>query len=191
MNGKFLLVLTFGVCIALAMIFFGAHSLISETSSPRARPTPASRVGVPAKAPEDIIPLTVPGFNFVEKSDRVEPIYEGEEYSATSFFVPKPNSKFESKVDHLTVDVYLFKDEASSQQHFNLIAGLGTSSMEIQVNGEPTILTYNERVGETIAIQQQGRLVIYSLSAPPFEATTFDEVTLKDAAIEGFKAIRF
>ena len=146
---------------------------------------------IPTKAPEDIIPLSVPGFDFVSKSDRVEPLFEGEEYSASSFFTPKANSKFENKVDHLTVDVHLFKDEASSQQHFNFIAGFGTSSIEIQVNGEPTILTYNERVGETIAIQQQGRLVIYSLSAPPFEATTFDEEALKEAWIEGFKAIRF
>ncbi len=191
MNGKSLLGMIFLACLAFAMIFVGVYAWTQETPSPRARPTPAPKAVIAAKAPEDIIPLTVPSFNFVEKSDRVNPMFEGEEYSASSFFVPKPNSKFQNKVDHLTVDVHLFKDEASSQQHFNFIAGFGTSSIEIQVNGEPTILTYNERVGETIAIQQQGRLVIYSLSAPPFEAVTFDEEVLKDAAIEGFKAIRF
>jgi len=144
----------------------------------------------PAKAPEDMIPLTVPDFNFVEKSDRVEPLFEGEEYSATSFFMPKSNSKFQSEVDHLTVHVHLFEDDTSSNKMTNLLL-VGASATEIQIGERKATLAYNENNGETIVFHQQGRLVIYSLSAPPFEATTFDEEALKEAAIEGFKAVRF
>ena len=161
--------------------------LILGACAPAPEPTPAPP---PAPAPEDTIPLTVPGFDFVEKSDRIEPLYEGEEYSALSFFTPKINSKFENKVDHLTVYARLFKDDTSSKKMANLLL-IGASATEIQINGRKATLTYKTNNGETIVFQQEGRLVIYSLSAPPFEATTFDEEILKDAAIEGFKAIRF
>ena len=142
------------------------------------------------KAPEDVIPPAVPGFILHEKSNRVEPVFEGEEYSAYSFFVPKANSKFENKIHSVEVWVRLFKDDASSKKAFDALAQGGTSAAEIEVNDTKTILTYDEDFGETCAIQQQGRLVIYSDSIPPFEATTFDEDVLKDAAIEGLKAIR-
>ena len=168
-----------GILLAVVVLVFGACG-----------PASPSETETPTKAPEDMIPLTVPDFNFVERSDRVGPLFEGEEYSATSFFTPEPNSKFENKVDHLTVDAHLFKGDTSSKKMANLLL-IGASATEIQINGRKATLTYKENNGETILFQQQGRLVIYSLSAPPFEATTFDEEILKDAAIEGFKAIRF
>ncbi len=146
--------------------------------------------GESAKAPEDMIPLTVTDFNFVEKSNRVEPLFEGEEYSAVSFFTPKTNSKFENNVDHLTIHVYQFEDDASSSNMTSIFL-VEVSATEIQVGEREATLTYNENNGETIVFCQQGKLVIYSLSAPPFEATTFDEEALKEAAIEGFKAVRF
>ena len=68
---------------------------------------------------------------------------------------------------------------------------IGAYSTDIQINEEKATSTYRENNGETIVFQQQGRMVIYALSAPPFEATTFDEEALKEACIEGFKAIRF
>ncbi len=148
--------------------------------------------------PEEVISIAVPGFNFIDKSDRVEPIFEGEEYSAESFFTPKANSKFHNKVDHLIVAVYLFKDDASSKEMANLLL-IGVYATDIQVNGRKATITYNSTYGEAVVFLQKGRLVVYSFSASPFDAssgspfdaTTFDEVTLKDAAIEGFKAIRF
>ena len=170
-----------GVLLIITVLVLGACG--STTTTP-------STTEISTKAPEDVISLAVPGFNFIEKSDRVEPLFSGEEYSALSFFTPKANSEFINKVDHLTVYVYLFKDEVSSQQHFNFLTGTGTSSMQTQINGINTIITYNANSGETLAIQRQGKLVIYSLSAPPFEATTFDESILKDSSIEGLKALR-
>ena len=88
-----------GVLLIITVLVLGACG--STTTTP-------STTEISTKAPEDIISLTVPGFNFVEKSDRVEPLFSGEEYSALSFFTPKANSEFINKVDHLTVYVYLF-----------------------------------------------------------------------------------
>ena len=144
----------------------------------------------PTPLPEDVIPLTVPGFSFVEKSDHFVPMWEGEEYSAYSLFLPKVGSKFSGKVENLLVQVHLFQDDASGKVAFDVLAGGGTFSTEIQVNGTEAILSYHEDFGEAAAIQQQGKLVILSDSIPPFDATTFDEQVLKDAAIEGLKAIR-
>lgn len=150
----------------------------------------ACESGESAKVPEDMIPLTVTDFNFVEKSDRVEPLFEGEEYSAVSFFTPKTNSEFQGEVDHLIVEVLLFEDDTSSKNMTSIFL-VEVSATEIHVGEREATLTYNENNGETIVFYQQGKLVIYSLSAPPFEATTFDEEALKEAAIEGFRAVRF
>lgn len=163
-----------GVLLLTVLLVLGACTQTSEETS----------------APEYVIPLAVPGFDFVEKSNRVAPAFEGEEYSAYSFFVPEANSKFENKVYSVEIWVRLFRDDTSSKEAFNALGGGGTSTTEIQVNGVKTILTYDENFGEACAIQQRGKLVIYSDSIPPFEATTFDEDVLKDAAIEGLKAIR-
>jgi hypothetical protein len=153
-------------------------------------PTPPPDTGIPASLPEDVIPLTVPGFSFKEKSDYFAPMWEGEEYSAYSSFLPKAGSEFYNKVESLMVEVYLFEDEASAGAAFdNLVAG-GTSSIETEVGGVTAILTYDEDFGEAAAIQQQGRLVIMSDAMPPLTTWTFDEEVLKDAAIEGLKAIR-
>lgn len=142
----------------------------------------------PGKKPEDVIPLSISGFKFVEKSEGVKSIFEGEEYSAYSFFQPMPNSKFEGKVDSLEVCVYKFKDEASAEEAASAFAGGGTTQEEIHVDSVKAILTYDEDLGEGCVVWQQGKLVILSDAIPPFETTTFDEQVLKDAAIEGAKA---
>lgn len=181
---KFGIVLT---PLLLLVLTIGAIGCATHEETATLAPTP----GDGTKMPEVVIPLTVPGFSLVEKSDRVIPVFDGQEYSAYSFFEPKASSKFSDKVENLLVQVYLFQDDASAEAAFDALAEGGTSSTEIQVNGTRAILTYDEDFGETAAIQQQGRLVILSDSMPPFEATIFDEQILKDAAIEGLKAIRF
>lgn len=174
------------VLCALLVLIVGGIGCGAEEETATPAPTPNDGT----KMPEDVIPLTVPGFSFVEKSDHMSPIFEGEEYSVYSLFLPKASSKFSDKVENLLVQVYLFQDDASAEAAFDALAEGGTSSTEIQVIGARAILTYNEYFGETAAIQQQGRLVILSDSMPPFEVTIFDEQILKGAAIEGLKAIR-
>ncbi len=143
----------------------------------------------PGKKPEDVIPVSVSGFKFVEKSEFVKTGFEGGEYSAYSFFLPVVGSKFEGKVDSLEVWVYKFKDEISAGVIFAASAGAGTTQEEIQLHGVNAILTYDEDYGDASVVWQEGKLVIVSSTIPPFEATTFDEQVLKDAVLEGAEAV--
>lgn len=156
------------------------------------KPVPAEiPVEIPISSgnkPEDIIPLSVSGFKFVEKSEHVKPIFEGEEYSAYSFFKPKIDSTLIGKIDHLTIKIYKFKDETSAKETFLIFARLGISE-EIQVDDTRAMLTYDKDSGETSVLWQEGKLVIMSISSPPFGASIFDEQVLKDAAITGAKAV--
>jgi len=175
-----------GVVLILLLFIVGACAPTSPNIS-----EPTDGTETTTEAPEHIVPLTVPGFDFIEKSDRVEPLFEGEQYSAYSFFVPKTNSQFHNKVINIEIWVHLFQDDVSSKDAFNALAGGGTSATEIQVNETKTILTYDNEFGESCAIQQIGKLVIYSDAWPPFDTITFDENALKDAAIKGLQAIRY
>jgi len=149
--------------------------------------------GEPAeRKPENIIPLRVSGFEFVEKSERVKGLFEGEEYSAYSFFEPSIGSKFDGKVEDLVIDVRKFKDETSAGDVFSMLAGVGTAE-EIQVDNVKATLVYREDLGETYVLWQRDKLVIMSGTMGPFDITTFevtvpDEQVLKDAAIEGARA---
>ena len=163
-----------------------------EGGEPASTPTPTSTPdgGITTKMPEDVIPLTVSGFNLVEKNNW-DKGFDGCEYSAYSFFTPKVNTEYQGKVHDLLVTVFLFEDDASAMEWYLDIAGDETTSSEIQVNGADALVTYDNYRGEAAAIQQHGRLVILSDTTSPLEATTFDEQILKDAAIEGLKAIRW
>ncbi len=142
------------------------------------------------KVPGNIIPLSVAGFKFVEKSEVVGPIFDNEEYSAYSFFYPLSGSEFENKVESLSIDVHRFEDEKSAEETCAALAELGTAEkMKIQIDSIKATLTYSEDHGEASVIWQEGRLIIWSLSSAPYDATTFDEQVLKDAAINGAKAV--
>ena len=152
------------------------------TTQPTSAPAP----------PEDVIPLAVPGFDFVEKSDRVEPFFEGEDYSAYSFFEPASSSKFQGKVDNLVVEVYKFKDETSAREFFSMFAGK-EGFEEIQIDDVTAVLLYEEDMGLVTVFFQQGKLVITSSAEGLFDITTFeftvpDEQVLKNATIEGARA---
>ena len=175
------------VLCALLVLIVGGIGCCAEEETATPAPTPNDGT----KMPEDVIPLTVPGFSFVEKSDRILIQALGEQYYAYSFFVPKTGSKFSNKVHSLEVRAHLFEAEASAKAAASGILTVGADFFaEIQVNDATAILTYREDYGEAAAIQQQGRLAIISLSMPPFEAIAFDRQTLEDAAIEGLKAVR-
>jgi len=142
--------------------------------------------------PEDVIPLAVPGFYFVEKSDRVEPLFEGEDYSACSFFEPASSSKFQGKVGNLVVNAHKFKDETSAREFFSTFAGK-EGFEEIQIDDVTAVLVYEEDMGLVTVFFQQGKLVITSSAEGLFDITTLeftvpDEQVLKNAAIEGARA---
>jgi hypothetical protein len=83
MNSGTVFLVLLGVLIAAALIFSGLKVL----------------------APEDLIPQEIDGFVLKEKLERVEPLFEGERYSAHAFF--EPSEGFEG-VETLGVSIYLF-----------------------------------------------------------------------------------
>jgi hypothetical protein len=163
-----------------------------EEPAPTPTPTPTSMPdgGVTTKMPEDVIPLTVSGFKLLQKYNW-DKGFDSCEYSAYSLFSPNPTTEFDGKVQDLLVTAFLFEDDASALEWYVDTAGDGSSSTEIQVNGSDALVTYDKDSGEAAALQRQGRLVILSDVTSPLEAATFDEQSLKDAAIEGLKAIRW
>lgn len=155
------------------------------------------------KAPEDVIPLEMPDFTLVEKKDHIRT--EGAEYSASSLFIPNEGSKFQNKVAEVQITVFLLKDETTATTIFNKWIPDAT---RIKVKDFNTLLVYDEegsrfmgnvKCGKIFAIQQRGRLIIYSDSFSPVDLTSllkdaptpiFDKGALKDAAIQGLEAIK-
>jgi len=157
----------------------------------------SSACGASSKKPEDVIPISVSGFIFVEKSEYVKPVFDGEEYSAYSFFEPSISSKFYGKVGELVIDVYKFKEEASARNMFYMLSGVipgVRTAEEIQIDNFEATLVYREDDGEAYVLWQNGKLVIISEAMGPFDTTTLkttipDEQILKDAVIEGAIAV--
>jgi len=160
------------------------------------------------EAPEDIIPLAVQGFTFIEKNERIEGRNEGVQYSASSLFTPEEGSKFQNKVEKVQISVFLLKDNETATIIFERWTQGAT---QIKVNDVNTLLVYdvsghnivgNIKGGQARAIQQRGRLVIYSISfspidlnqlardAPTPQKEDFDKAALQDAAIRCLMAIR-
>lgn len=158
-------------------------------------------------APEDVIPLAVPGFTLIQKNERMQP-FEGDqetEYSASSLFSPKEGSIFQGKVAEVQITVFLFRHESDAITIFEKWAQVAT---KIKVKGVDTLLVYDEqgnrfmsnvKCGKIAAIQQRGKLIIYSVSLSPTDwdslfkdapAPTFDKEALHDAAIQCLEAIR-
>jgi hypothetical protein len=158
--------------------------------TPTPTPTPTPDGGITTKMPEDVIPLIVSGFILLQNYNW-DKGFKGCEYSAYSLFSPEPATEFNGKVQDLLVTAFLFEDDASAIEWYVDTAGDGASSTEIQVNGADALVTYNKDSGEAAALQRYGRLVILSDTTSPIGATTFDEQMLRDAAIEGLKALRW
>ena len=160
-----------------------------------AAPTPGEKE-IAFKALEDVIPLTISGFIFVEKGNRVEPVGAAATYSAYSIFKPKANTKFKDKVENVEVWVFLYKDDVAAGKWYNAWIAADTDFAEIsqlakiQVNGKEAMFTYDNYTNIAYVHQQLGKFIIRSSAIAPFEAI-IDKQVLKDAAIEGLKAIRF
>jgi len=151
-----------------------------------------------AKAPENVIPLAVAGFELVEKSEYESPYLKGVpveqnvEYYAYSMFKPEVGSKFDGKVKRLTVVVYLCKDIEASDRYF-----LRGGGEEMQVDGREAIWRDGEFTGaggkvyEVFIKEQDGELVIQSSSKSTesrHTPYTWDKPVVKEAAVEGLRA---
>jgi hypothetical protein len=150
--------------------------------------TPSSTTKPDGKDPQNVIPMSVPDFTFIEKSDRVNLPFDGVEYWAYSLFEPQIDSEFYGKVLNLEVRVHKCNDETAAEGIFSAFAEGGTKQEEVQFDNINAMLTYDEDSGETAVFWRKGDLVILSDAIPPFEANSFNEQSLKRAALEGAKA---
>ena len=168
----------------------------SETDEPLITPTPKLTLTPKVspddgtKFPEDVIPLSVSQFIFSRKYDWSVPVFDGEEYSAYSIFAPDPSIEFWSYVGDLHVRVYLFEDNESARALIVMLLGTVDFVAEVEVNDAQAYMTYREGLGEAMAIQQRGRLVIVSNAMPPLDATEFEQEPLQYAARNGLQNAR-
>jgi hypothetical protein len=184
--------ISFGLVVLMIVALVAVFGCSSETEigEPIITPTPEVTPDSSTPLPEDVIPLNVSGFNFSRKYDWSIAIFDGEEYSASSIFLPKADSEFMNEVENLQVGAYLFTDEESASEAVDILIEYVDIVTEIQVNDTQALLTYREGLGEASAIQQHGRLVIISNTMPPLGVADFNQEVLQNAVINGLEASR-
>ena len=186
--------------VVVMMLMTSLHAC-EPSAEPEEVPTPTPKPETSIEAPEDVIPLTVPGFELIEKDEYVPGFWHGAvwrhyiEYSAYSVFKPEPYSRFYDKVTKVEIHVELCKDLESANYVFER-----HGMEELYVDGTRSVWEYGEVTGigqfyEVRIYQQYGLLVImsYALSTPSktkLPNPTFDKEAVKEAAIEGLKAVR-
>jgi len=176
---------------------------IQETQSPTltAKPTPtptatATYVVIPTSTttaqPKDVVPISVLGFTLDKAGEQRtsgagDRINEGVE----NHFVPKHDSIYWGKVGELVIQVQRFKDETTCKEVLDEITSFSDVLWtQISVVGEAQINYFADSSGGSADIvQQRGRLLISSISLSQFDDINPDEEILKQAVIEGLKAI--
>jgi hypothetical protein len=146
--------------------------------------------GESAPEPKNIVPMSVEGFNLVEVSDQKS---GGDAQhscvTAHTRFEPKYGSIYWGKVEVLYIDVTRYKEESICKEIYGEVT-TWKGCAEISMS-EGAVLCYNDMFGDASVTQQQGRFLLDSYCLPPPETTGFDEEVLKQAAIEGFRAIEW
>lgn len=137
--------------------------------------------------PKDVVPMNVSGFNLVEVSDQKSGGDSQHSFvTAHARFEPKSGSIYWGKVKDLEIDVIRYKDEKVCKEIYEELTQGDCAQISASLGA---MLCYNDMFGDASVDQQQGRFLLSSYCQPPLEATNFDEQVLKQAAIEGWKAI--
>ena len=68
----------------------------------------------PSKAPELVVPASVPGFTLQLKYDHEQPMFQDEEYLAEGLYQPELNSTYEGNVAYLAVIVDKFVNSTAA-----------------------------------------------------------------------------
>ncbi len=182
--------LAFAALIVIAALIVGCTGTPGINSTPgsggvtptvvQSSPTWTPQTGT--LTPETVVPLAVPGFDFLDKTDPEDGIYDGEEYFVSSYFVPSAGSKYENKTDLLEVDVGLFTNATAASAE---IADYGT---DLSVAGIPGKYWYDPEYAVSSVAVQRGSLFIESLAQGVENMSPTDEPILQDAAIQGATA---
>lgn len=197
------------ILIAIAAVVIIGLAQGSEESAPISSPAPGAAktpssatpstpapvsttptvMETPTKAPKDIIPASISGFDLVNKMDQYTGTgFPGEVSASAAFFKPSKGSQFENKLSVLTFYVGLFQDNASAA---SIASKLGTSVLQLEINGKKANLVYDNRAGRATIFIQAGKMVIFCYTAPISGATSFDEAAMKSAVTTAFVAIKF
>jgi hypothetical protein len=174
----FILLVVLGALVCAAGCTGGINPGTPATTSP-----PASTIsGGSQKTPEQVVPDSIPGFEFQWKSGRQEGIFDGEDYFVVSFFKPEPGSMYEGKVDYLTIDADKFFNTSAASETFDVYGGNLTSVAGLSVK-----YRYDADSGVASYALISSTLLYESTVQAPQNVTSFDEQVLKNAAALGIE----
>jgi hypothetical protein len=141
---------------------------------------PAVVSGGSSKAPELVIPPSVPGFTLELKYDHEQPMFPDELYLAEGLYKPELNSTYEGNVAYLAVIVDKFVNSTAAAGFYNEINGTPVS-----VSGYSGKYNYEPDTGMASVVVLQSDMIIGSAAQSPENMTSFDESLLRNAAISG------
>ena len=167
--------------LSFAILFAGCTG---TTTSPGSATTPVKSSGGPTKAPEQVVPVVVPGFTLVLKYDHEEPIFQDEEYLSEGLYKPDQNSTYEGSVAYLAIDVDKFVNSTAAGGIYDIINGTAVSS-----SGHAGKYNYDAETGTASIVLLQSDLIIASTAQAPDNVTAFDENLLRDASLKGMDAV--
>lgn len=192
-NNRLLIIIVVIVAAIVAVIAFGwgkggTESTVSTSAVPGS--TLPAAVSGGGKAPADLLPAAIAGFDSGAKDLTYKSGFPGEQSAAAISFKPSVGSKFENKVESLTIYISQFD---SSKNATTLVTTISSSyaTVDRDVNGAKLKLYYQTGSGAYILYIQKDKLVGYAYAKPSAKATLLDMATIQDAVILGYSMIKF
>jgi hypothetical protein len=136
-----------------------------------------------SKAPELVIPVSIPGFTLALKSDHEQPMFQDEDYLATGLYQPESNSTYEGEVAYLAVIVDKFVNSTAAAGFYEEINGT-----PVTVSGSSGKYNYDPDMGMASVVVLRSDLIIGSSAQAPDNLTAINEDLLRTAAISGTEA---
>ncbi len=164
--------------ISIAILLAGCTGTTGQSKSV----SPTVSTGA-SKAPELIIPASVPGFTLQLKYDHEQPLFENEEYLAEGLYQPELNSSYEGNVAYLAVIVDKFVNSTATSGFYEEINGT-----PITVSGYSGKYNYEPDIGTASVVVMNSDLIIGSSAQAPENVTIYDENLLRNGAISGVEA---
>jgi len=187
-NGKYIAAI---FLIIIAIVVVVVVGLTQSESAPATSTVPGALPVVSAtKVPADMVPTAITGFDQASKDLQFKSTFAGEELAAAVSFKPSTGSKYENKVESLTVYAHQFKDAKSAAALASRLATSGTP-FERDVSGVKVKLIEKADTGEFIQYIQKDRIVAYAFVKTSAKASFLDRPTIQDAVILGFSMVKF
>lgn len=164
------------ICVAVLVTGCTGTTGQSKTSLPAVS-------GGPSKAPEIVVPTSVPGFTQVLKYDHEQPLYLDEEYLAEGLYKPELNTTYDGKVAYLAVIVDKFVNSTAAAEFYKEINGT-----PLTVSGYSGKYNYEPGMGMASVVVLHSDLIIGSSAQAPDNLTLLDENLLRNAALSGTEA---